>query len=107
MDYPHSYRFVDAAIIGRRSIRAYLDRPVSKEIVSDILDVARRAPSGTNMQPWRVHVLTGEFRRAVCAKVEAAFLDPAVNAQHSEDYAYYPEKWFSPYLERRRTVGFA
>ena len=51
MDYPHSYRFVDDAIIGRRSIRSYLDRPVSREVVSDILDVSRRAPSGTNMQP--------------------------------------------------------
>jgi nitroreductase len=107
MDYPHSYRFVDDAIISRHSIRAYLPKPVGDEIVSDILDVARRAPSGTNMQPWRVHVLTGEKRRVVCERVVAAFDDPAVNAQHSEEYNYYPKQWFSPYIERRRTVGYA
>lgn len=107
MDYPHSYRFVDDAIIGRRSIRSYLDRPVSREVVSDILDVSRRAPSGTNMQPWRVHVLTGEKRRSVCERIVAAFDDPKLNAEHSEEYAYYPKQWFSPFIERRRTVGFA
>ncbi|MFM8546491.1 MAG: nitroreductase [Betaproteobacteria bacterium] len=107
MDYPHSYRFVDDAIISRHSIRAYLPKPVGDEIVSDILDVARRAPSGTNMQPWRVPVLTGEKRRVVCERVVAAFDDPEANAQHSEEYNYYPKQWFSPYIERRRTVGYA
>ena len=63
MDYPHSYRFVDDAIISRHSIRAFLNQPVDRAIVADILEVASRAPSGTNMQPWTVHVLTGEARQ--------------------------------------------
>jgi nitroreductase len=107
MDYPHSYRFVDDAILGRRSIRAFLEQPVSREIVTDILEVSSRAPSGTNMQPWRVYVLGGERLRQVCDRIVAAFDDPALNASHTEEYAYYPRQWFSPYLDRRRTVGFA
>lgn len=107
MDYPHSYRFVDDAIMGRRSIRAYLDKPVSHEIVTDILDVSRRAPSGTNMQPWHVHVLMGAKLKTVCDRIVTAFDDPKLNAEHTEEYAYYPKQWFSPYVERRRTVGFA
>ena len=65
MDYPHSYRHVDDAIISRRSIRKFLPQPVERAVVEDILDVARRAPSGTNIQPWQVYVLTGEPLRAL------------------------------------------
>ena len=107
MDYPHSYRFVDDAIISRRSIRAFLDRPVERAVVEDILDVARRAPSGTNMQPWGVHVLTGDARRKLADRIVAVFDDPEQSALHTEEYPYYPKQWFSPYIDRRRTVGFA
>ncbi len=107
MDYPHSYRFVDDAIISRHSIRAFLDRPVDRAIVEDILEVASRAPSGTNMQPWAVRVLAGEAKQRLSARVVAVFDDPAQSAEHTEEYPYYPKQWFSPYIERRRTVGFA
>lgn len=50
---------VDAAITSRRSIRAFLDKPVDREDIRSILEVAARAPSGTNTQPWNVYVLTG------------------------------------------------
>ncbi|WP_234815037.1 nitroreductase family protein, partial [Noviherbaspirillum denitrificans] len=39
---------------GRRSVRAFLPEPVSRETVEEILAVARFAPSGTNIQPWKV-----------------------------------------------------
>ena len=107
MDYPHSYRHVDDAIISRRSIRKFLPQPVERAVVEDILDVARRAPSGTNIQPWQVYVLTGEPLRALSRRILEVFNDPALDAQHQREYKYYPDEWFSPYIERRRAVGWA
>ncbi|AXA94294.1 nitroreductase [Massilia sp. YMA4] len=97
---------VDAAIASRRSIRAFLPTPVALEDVAAILDVARRAPSGTNTQPWKVYVLTGAARDGLCDAVTAAYLDPDQNAQHKEEYAYYPREWKSPFIDRRRKVGW-
>ena len=67
---------VDRAILTRRSVRAFLDTPVPRETVEDILAVASRAPSGTNTQPWRVYVLSGEAKAKLCADVLAAYDDP-------------------------------
>ena len=97
---------VDAAINSRRSIRAYLPTPVPLETIAAILQVASRAPSGTNTQPWKVAVLTGAAKAALSAKVRAAYDDPVERARHSEEYAYYPTQWASPYIERRRKVGW-
>jgi nitroreductase len=95
---------VDAAIESRRSLRAFLDTPVPRAEIERILAVAARAPSGTNMQPWHVQVLTGATRDALAAAVCAAFDTDA--AAHEYEYDYYPEKFFEPYLGRRRKVGF-
>jgi nitroreductase len=97
---------VDAAITSRRSIRAFLPTPVPRATVQDILAVAARAPSGTNIQPWvAVHVLMGEPKQALSRAILAAFDDPAQQAEHTAEVEYYPQKWVSPYLERRRKVG--
>jgi nitroreductase len=97
---------VDAAITSRRSIRAYLPKPVPRETVAEILQVAARAPSGTNTQPWKVAVLTGAAKAALSARIRAAYDDPAERATHAEEYAYYPTEWVSPYIDRRRKVGW-
>jgi nitroreductase len=97
---------VDAAITSRRSIRAFLDKPVAREDIARILDVAARAPSGTNTQPWKVHVLTGDARARLSGAILAAYADPAQAAQHHEEYPYYPREWVSPYIDRRRKVGW-
>jgi nitroreductase len=97
---------VDAAITSRRSVRAFLDTPVPVQVVHDILRVASRAPSGTNTQPWRVTVLTGRSRAELSRRIVDAFNDPAQRATHTQEYAYYPTQWTSPYLERRRKVGW-
>jgi nitroreductase len=68
--------------------------------------VAARAPSGTNTQPWKVYVLTGAARQRLSASICAAHDDPAQRAQHTEEYAYYPTEWRSPYVDRRRKVGW-
>ena len=103
---PDQTAAVDAAITSRASIRAFLPTPVPQETIVDILRVASRAPSGTNTQPWKVTVLTGNTLKSLAAKVPAAFDDPAVAATHTEEYAYYPSEWRSPYIDRRRKVGW-
>jgi len=103
---PESIAAVDAAITSRHSIRAYLPTPVPRAEIERILEVAARAPSGTNTQPWKVHVLTGAGKEALSAKIRAAFDDPAERATHTEQYAYYPTEWRSPYIDRRRKVGW-
>lgn len=96
---------VDEAIVSRRSVRAFLPTPVPDETVKDILRVASRAPSGTNMQPWKVYVVTGERKAAL----SRAILDSGIRPEKIEwdEYRYYPDQFFEPYLTRRRTVGFA
>jgi nitroreductase len=53
-----------------------------------------------------VHVLTGGAKEALSRDIGAAFDDPAVRATHTEPYAYYPTEWRSPYVDRRRKVGW-
>jgi nitroreductase len=103
---PEQAAAVDAAITTRRSLRAFLPTPVSRETIEGILSVASRAPSGTNTQPWKVYVLTGEPLHELSRQILAAFDDPAQAASHHEEYAYYPTQWQSPYIERRRKVGW-
>ncbi len=97
---------VDAAISSRHSIRAFLPDAVPREDIERILEVAARAPSGTNTQPWKVYVLTGAARTRLAEAILAVHADPALAAQHTEQYAYYPREWVSPYIERRRKVGW-
>ena len=101
---------VDAAITSRMSARAFTQQAVSRELITDILQVASRAPSGTNTQPWKVYVLQGATRDAlvdkVCAAHEAIRANPEVAKQYQEQYDYYPEKWVSPFIDRRRECGF-
>lgn len=97
---------VDAAITSRRSIRAFLPTPVPREVIEEILAVAARAPSGTNTQPWQVTVLTGQAKERLSQRILAVYDDPAERARHSEEYAYYPTEWRSPYIDRRRKVGW-
>jgi nitroreductase len=99
-------RAVEAAITSRRSIRAFLPTPVPRPTVAEILAVASRAPSGTNTQPWKVYVLMSAARRSLSERLVAAYDDPIERATHSEEYAYYPTEWQSPFIERRRKVGW-
>lgn len=97
---------VDAAITSRRSIRAFLDKPVAREDLEQILEVAARAPSGTNTQPWKVYVLTGQARQELSNAILAVHTDPERSGEHTEEYAYYPREWVSPFIDRRRKVGW-
>jgi nitroreductase len=99
-------KIVDDAITSRRSIRAFLPTPVARGDIEAILQVAARAPSGTNTQPWKVYVLTGESRKRLSDAVLKTYLDPELSKQHAEEYHYYPRQWVSPYIDRRRKVGW-
>lgn len=99
-------QIVDDAITSRRSIRAFLPRQVERADVERILEVAARAPSGTNTQPWKVYVLTGAAKEKLSSDILRVYNDPALAKQHTEEYHYYPSKWVSPYIERRRKVGW-
>ncbi len=102
---------VDHAITSRMSARAFTQQAVSRELITEILQVASRAPSGTNTQPWKVYVLQGATRDAlvdkVCAAHEAMRANPELAKQYTEQYDYYPEKWVSPYIDRRRENGWS
>jgi nitroreductase len=102
---------VDAAIQSRFSARAFLPQAVSREQIEHILQVASRAPSGTNTQPWKVYVLRGASRDAlvqkVCAAHDAIRANPALAAEYREEYDYYPSTWVSPYIDRRRENGWS
>ena len=101
---------IDQAITSRRSMRAFTQQPVARADIEHILEVASRAPSGTNCQPWKVYVLQGATRDALvtqaCAAHDAMRADPALAAQYTEEYDYYPQKGVSPYIDRRRENGW-
>jgi nitroreductase len=99
-------QFVDAAIASRRSIRAFLPTPVAREDIEAILQVSARAPSGTNIQPWKVTVLTGQARQRLSDAILAVYGDRDAASGHTEQYHYYPRQWVSPFIERRRKVGW-
>jgi nitroreductase len=102
---------VDAAITSRMSARAFTQEPVTREVITSILQVASRAASGTNTQPWKTYVLQGDSRdtlvEKVCAAHDAIRANPALAADYREEYDYYPEKWVSPYIDRRRENGWS
>ncbi|GAB7523999.1 nitroreductase [Paraburkholderia sp. 2C] len=98
---------IDTVIKSRRSVRAFLPTPVAREDIEAILESASYAPSGTNLQPWKkVYVVTGD----ALARITRALLDahdsPTRDEQYQEEYPYYPREWVSPYIDRRRKVGW-
>lgn len=101
---------VDTAILSRFSARAYLPQAVERSVLEEVLQVAARAPSGTNTQPWKVYVLQGakrdELVAKTCAAHDAMSANSALAAEYAESYDYYPEKWVSPFIDRRRECGF-
>ena len=102
---------MDELIKSRKSIRAFTQQPVARQDITEILDAASRAPSGTNCQPWKVYVVQGQSRDSlvekVCAAHDALRADPSLSAQYHDEYDYYPERWVSPYIDRRRENGWS
>jgi nitroreductase len=91
------------AITGRQSIRAYLDRQVPRDVLERVLTTASRAPSGSNIQPWRVYVLEGAVKDELCHDL---FTRHEQGDEGKRAYNYYPVSWREPYIGRRRQTGW-
>jgi nitroreductase len=95
---------VEDAIRNRSCHRAFLDKPVSRAIIQKILDIARFAPSGTNTQPWKVAIVTGNSKQQISDAIIAARKQ---GSEPNPDYHYYPTQWIEPYKSRRFSCGMA
>jgi nitroreductase len=94
---------VEEAIVGRHCYRAFLPKPVPRELIARILGIAGRAPSGSNIQPWKVWVLDGAVKQEVSRELTELYDARKLDRR---EYNYYPEKWREPYLARRRACGW-
>lgn len=101
---------IDTIIKSRRSVRAFTSQAISQEEVRELLETASFAPSGTNTQPWQVYVVSGAKRDAIIHSVtdaiNQAIDNPELAKKYQETFSYYPEKWISPYIDRRRENGW-
>lgn len=97
---------VTEALNARISTRAYLDTPVSEAQVRELLALASRSPSGGNLQPWTVHVVTGEARRRVIDAVRASQAEHPMGEPDLE-YQVYPKPLEEPWRTRRFACGEA
>jgi nitroreductase len=92
------------AIMTRRSIRRFLPEPVPRASLMRILEGAATAPSGHNIQPWKVYAVAGAVKDRISAGILSAIAnEPA--AQHQPEFDYYPINWFEPFIGRRRKLG--
>lgn len=94
---------VDSVMRGRTAVRCYLDRPVEKELVVEILEIARTAPSNSNTQPWRVYALAGGVKQAL----SEALGDAHANRpdQYTACYKHFPDVLGEQYLARQKMYG--
>ncbi len=95
----------DEALRTRRSVRQFRPTPVAEATVRELLALAARAPSGSNIQPWKVNVACGEARDRLCHEILAA-LDRDGRDAHKREWNYYPQQWREPFLGRRRKIGW-
>ncbi|HLT13280.1 MAG TPA: nitroreductase [Marinobacter sp.] len=93
---------IQQAVTTRKSVRDFLDTPVPEPVLRKVLDIALRAPSGGNLQPWHLHVVTGEalnrLKTLMQEKVSQGF-------NEVPEYQIYPPKLQSPYRDRRFEIG--
>lgn len=94
---------VSQAVRQRRSVRAFLPRPVAREVIEDILDTASRAPSGGNLQPWHVDVLTGEPLDQLRTEVR----ERLAGGLDQTEFHVYPPQLGGTHAGRRRAGGEA
>ena len=93
---------VTQALKSRHSCRAFLDKPVSPETITSLLEQASASPSGANTQPWQVAVVTGETKRKLQQQMETEF---GKGVRGKMDYNYYPGNWAASFDARRKACG--
>lgn len=94
---------VSQAVNQRISMRAFLDKPISKAEVTEWLETAQRAPSGGNVQPWRVIAVTGDAKQEVIDLAQTT-LAGSLKGEPTDRPIYPPDLW-EPFEARRRRVG--
>lgn len=101
---------IEEIIQSRHSVRAFLPDPVPQTLLTHLLDVSARAPSGSNIQPWNVYVLQGSAKsrleQKVCALHDELFTQPKKIEDYKTEWNYYPRNWVSPFIDRRRENGW-
>jgi nitroreductase len=102
-NFSQTFSTVEQVMMARFANRFYLNREVDLEAVTGILNAARYAGTGVNVQPWRVHVVTGAAKAALTDAIGAAH-ETAPGA-HSPEYSYLPDTLPEPYASRRRRFG--
>ena len=95
---------ISTAIQQRHACRAFLDKPVGDDVIKNILETARWAPSGVNTQPWKVAVVRGQHKQAI---TDALIMAKNKQQTANPDYQYYPTTWREPYKSRRKDCGLA
>ena len=96
---------VSEALATRKTIRAFRPDPVPRETIENILALAARAPSGGNLQPWKVYVLLGEARDELIRRVAERRKTKALG--EAPEYSIYPPALTEPYKTRRFRIGEA
>ncbi len=104
--YAPQTQVVFDALTSRKSVRRFLSTEIPRATLEQLLTVAARSASGTNCQPWLVHVVKGATKARLSTEILAAFNDPAEVALHKGEFPIYPSTWISPYIDRRREVGW-
>src|ERR1700759_3996057 len=91
------------AVTSRRAVRGFKNQPVSREVLERVLSAAAWSPSGSNIQPWNIYVLTGaklaELKKRAVERVAAG--DP----WDEREFEMYPPEMKSPYRDRRSAFG--
>lgn len=93
---------VSQALQKRHSARAFLDKEVPLETIKAILESAKQAPSGVNMQPWKLAIVSGKKKKEIQSEIEAKF---EKGEKEEMEYPYYPLSWEEPYKSRRKETG--
>jgi nitroreductase len=96
---------VDEAIATRQSVRAFLPTPVERATVEELLAVASRSPSGSNIQPWKVRAVAGEVKENLTQAILDAIARDGFE-KYQREWNYYPVQWREPFLGRRRKIGW-
>src|SRR5260370_33991888 len=95
---------VTEAVLSRRSVRAFLDRPVAGELIREILPKYSRPPSGGNVQPWKLYVVSGaplaEFKARMARRLEES-----PDGDLPFEYNIYPQPLKAPYRDYRFKNG--
>jgi nitroreductase len=94
---------VSEAVASRRSIRAFTSKPVPEEVVRRVVERAARAPSGGNVQPWRIYVAAGEALERIKGSVRQSIA--AGRISDTDEYRIYPENLWEPHRTERFDLG--